>query len=91
MCEDFVELIMHAFDVILCMDWLHSFYTCMDFHGRVVIFCFPNEGELVCEGYNSSRPNHLISNLKANKIMSKGLLCHLVSIYDLDHDIPSID
>ena len=23
--------------------------------------------------------------------MSKGLLCHLVSVNDLDHDIPSID
>ena len=24
-------------------------------------------------------------------MMSKGLLCHLVSVNDLDHDIPSID
>ena len=23
--------------------------------------------------------------------MSKGLLCHIVSVNDLDHDIPSID
>ena len=38
-----------------------------------------------------SRPNPLISNLKANKMMSKGLLYHLVSVNDLDHDIPSID
>ena len=28
---------------------------------------------------------------KANKMMSKGLLCHLVSVNDLYHDIPSID
>ena len=54
-------------------------------------FYFPNEEELVWEGYNSSRPNPLISNLKANKIMSKGLFCHLVSVNNLDHDIPSID
>ena len=27
----------------------------------------------------------------ANEIMSKGLLCHLMSVNDLDHDIPSID
>ena len=51
-------------------------------------FFFPNEGELVCERYNSSRPNPFMSNLKANKIMSKGLLCHVVSVNDLDHDIP---
>ena len=30
------------------------------------------------------------ANLKANKMMSKGLLCHLLSVNDLDHDIPSI-
>ena len=63
----------------------------MDLYNRVVRFCFPNEEELVWEGYNSSRPNPLISNLKSNKMMSKGLLCHLVSVNDLDHDIPSID
>ena len=38
-----------------------------------------------------SRPNPLISNLKANKMMSKGLLYHLVSVNDLDHDIPSME
>ena len=53
-------------------------------------FHFPNEVELVWEGYNLSRPNHFISNLKANKMTSKGLLCHVVSVNDLDHDIPSI-
>ncbi|XP_069150522.1 uncharacterized protein [Solanum lycopersicum] len=58
---------------------------------RVVRFRFPNEEELVWEGYNPIRPNPLISNLKANKMMAKGLLCHLVSVNDLDHDVPSID
>ena len=53
-------------------------------------FCFPNEEELVWVGYNSGRPDPLILNLKANKIISKGLLCHLVSVNDLDDDIPSI-
>ena len=58
---------------------------------RVVTFSFPKDEELVWEGYNSSRPNPLISKLKVNKMMSKGLLCHLVSVNNLDHDIPSID
>ena len=58
---------------------------------RVVRFRFPNEEELVWEGYNSIRPNPLISNRKANKMMSKGLLCHLVCVNDLDHNIPSVD
>ena len=38
-----------------------------------------------------SRPNPLILNLKANKMMSKRLLCHIVSVNDLDHEFPSID
>ena len=59
----------------------------MDCRYRVVRFYFPNEEELVLEGYNSSRPNPLISNLKSNKMMSKGLLCHLGSVNDLNHDI----
>ena len=37
-----------------------------------------------------NRPNPLISNLKDNKMMSIGLLYHLVSVNNLDHDIPSI-
>ena len=58
---------------------------------RVVRFFCPNEVQLVWEGYNLSHPNPLISNLKSNKMMSKELLFHLVSVNDLDHDIPSID
>ena len=91
MCADLVELPIHDFDVILCMEWIHSCYACMDYRIRVVRFCFPNEKELVLEGYNSSCPNPLISNIKANKMMFKRIFCHLVSVYDLDHDIPSID
>ena len=91
MCADLVELPMHDFDVILGMDWLHSCYACMDCRNRVVRFCFPNEEELVWEGYNSSRPNPLILNLKDNKMMSKDLLCHLVSVNNLYHEIHSID
>ena len=54
-------------------------------------FHLPNEKELVWEGYNSSCPTPLISNLKANKMMSNGLLCHLMRVNDLDHEIPSIN
>ena len=65
MCADLVELPMHDFDVILGMDWLHNCYACLDYRSRVVRFCFPNEEEIVWEGYNLSRPNPLISNLMA--------------------------
>ena len=82
---------MHYFDIIFGTYLLHSFYACLDYRSRVVRFHFPDEEELVWEEYNSSHPNPLILNLKANKLMSNGLLCHLVSVNDLDHDIPSID
>ena len=91
MCADFVELPKHTIDVILGMDCLHSCYACMDCRNRLVRFYFHNDEELVWEGYNSIRPNHLISNLKANKMMSKGLLCRLGSVNDLEHDISSLD
>ena len=82
---------MHDFNVIPGMDWLHSCYVCMDCRSRVVRFHLPNEKELLLEGYNSSHPNLFISTLKGSKKMYKGLLCHLVSVSDLDQDIPSID
>ena len=91
MCPDMVELPMNDFDIILCMDWLRSFYACVDYRSRVVRFYFLYEVELVYEGYNSSRSNPLISNVKANKMTSKGSLCHLLSVNDLDHVIPSLD
>ena len=72
MCANLVELPMHDFYVILGMDLIHICYSCLDCRSRVVRFCFPNDEELVWEGYNSSHPNPLILNLKANKIMSKG-------------------
>ena len=73
---------MHHFDVIIGIDLLHSCYSYMDFHSRVVIFRFPNEEELIWERYNSSRPYPVILNLKAYKMMSKGLLCNLLSFND---------
>ncbi|XP_069150509.1 uncharacterized protein [Solanum lycopersicum] len=91
MCANLIELPMRDFDIILGMDWLHSYYACLDCRSRMVRFRFPNGEELVWEGYNPIRPNPLVSNLKANKMMAKGLLCHLVSVNDLDHDVPSID
>ena len=63
LCADLVELAMYDFDVILRMKCLHSCYACMDCRNRLVRFYFHNDEELVWEGYNSSRPNPLISNL----------------------------
>ena len=91
MCAYLVELPTHYFDVILGMDCLHIFYAFMDCLSTIVRFRFPNIEEIVWERYDSSCPNPMISNLKANRRMSKGLLCHLVSVNDLDQDIPCIE
>ena len=48
---------MNDFDVILGMDWLQKCYGCLECRSRVVRFDFPNEEDLVWEGYNLSRPN----------------------------------
>ena len=66
MCANLVELPMHDFDIILCMDWLHKCFAFMDCRRRVVRFCFRYDEELVWVGYNSIRPNPFISNLISN-------------------------
>uniref|UniRef100_M1DHJ3 Gag-pol protein n=1 Tax=Solanum tuberosum TaxID=4113 RepID=M1DHJ3_SOLTU len=55
---DLVELDMLDFDVILGMDWLHSFYASIDCRNRVVKFQFPNKPmiewkvEILCLKFN---------------------------------------
>ena len=64
MREYLIELPMYDFDIIFCMDCLYSCYASLDCRSSEVRFYFLDEEELVCEGYNSSRPNSLILNLK---------------------------
>ena len=47
MCANLVKLHTHDFDVINCMECLHSSCACMDCHSRVVSFHFHSEEELV--------------------------------------------
>ena len=46
---DLIELDMVYFDVILGMDWLHSYYTSLDYQTHRVMFKFPNELVIVWE------------------------------------------
>ena len=41
MCADLVELPMHDFNIILCMDWRYKSYAFMDCHSWVVEILFP--------------------------------------------------
>ncbi|XP_069146091.1 uncharacterized protein [Solanum lycopersicum] len=88
---DLIELVMLDFDIILGMDWLQKCYATIDCRNRVVKFQFPNELELEWEGRGSNPKSQIISNLKANRMLSKGYLYRLVRVNDLENEVPSID
>ena len=54
-------------------------------------FQFPNELEMEWAGRSSNPTSQIVSHLKSNKILSKGYLCHLVEVNELEHEVPSID
>ena len=54
------------------MDFLHKCYAIIDYRNKVVRFQFPNELELIWKGRGSPK-SQIVSNLKANKMLSKGL------------------
>ncbi|XP_069152832.1 uncharacterized protein [Solanum lycopersicum] len=88
---DLIDLTILDFDIILGMDWLHKFYATIDRRNRIVRFQFPKELELEREGRSSNPKGQIVSHLKANKMLSKGYLYHLVRFNDLEHEVPSID
>ena len=79
---DLVELEMVDFDVILGMDWLHSYYASVDCRTRIVRFQFPDEPILEWKGSSLAPMGRFISYLKARKMISKGYLYHLVRVKD---------
>ena len=68
-----IELSMINFNIILSMDWLHKCYATIDYRNKVVRFHLPNELELKWEGRGSNPTRQIVSNLKANKMLSNGL------------------
>ena len=83
-----VELDMLDFDIILGMDWLHACFASIDCRTRVVKFNFPNKPVVEWKGENSIPRGRIIPYLKAYKMISKGCLCHIVRVQDLDSEIP---
>ena len=81
---DLVELDMAYFDVILGMDWLHARFLCIVRRTRVVRFYLSNEPIIEWKEGNSITKGHIISCLKACKMISKVFLYHIVIFQDLD-------
>ncbi|XP_015168632.1 uncharacterized protein [Solanum tuberosum] len=87
---DLIELEMVEFDVIMCMDWLASCYATVDCQTKRVHFHFPNEVVLEWEGNVAVPKGKFISYLKARKMMSKGYICHLVRVRDVEAEPPTL-
>ena len=61
----------------------------IDCQNMVVRFQFPIELEMEWEGRGSNLFCQIVSNIKANKVLSKGYLYYLVRVNDLEHEAPS--
>ncbi|XP_070007599.1 uncharacterized protein [Nicotiana sylvestris] len=87
---DLVEFEMVDFDVIMCMDWLESCYATVGCRTKIVSFEFPGEPVLEWKGDAVTPRGKFISYLKANKMISKGYIYHLVRVKDADAQIPTL-
>ena len=72
------------FVVTMGMDWLASCYATVYFQTKIVHFQFPKEVALEWKGNTEVPGGKFISYLKAMKMISKGYICHLVRVKNVD-------
>ncbi|KAH0765074.1 hypothetical protein KY285_000945 [Solanum tuberosum] len=87
---DLIELEMVDFDVIMGMDWLASCYAMIDCRTKMLHFHFPKEVILEWKGNIGTPKGKFVSYLKAKKRMSKGYICHLVRVKNIDVEPPTL-
>ncbi|XP_060172736.1 uncharacterized protein LOC132603619 [Lycium barbarum] len=87
---DLVELDMIEFDVIMGMYWLASCYANVDCQKKIVRFQFPWEPVIEWAGNTVSPRGKFISYLKAEKMIRKGYIYHLVRVHDLEAEAPTL-
>lgn len=88
---DMIELDMVDFDIIRGMDCLHSCYDSLDCRTRGVIFQFPNKPVIIWKGGSLVPKGRFISYLKAQKLISKWCLYHLVRVRDSNSEVLSLE
>uniref|UniRef100_A0A2N9GE10 RNA-directed DNA polymerase n=1 Tax=Fagus sylvatica TaxID=28930 RepID=A0A2N9GE10_FAGSY len=93
---DLVLLGMHDFDVILGMNWLAAYHASVDCFEKEVVFRPPGELEFRFKGSRLPSLPHMISALRANRLLRKGCQGFLASVVDLQkkeleiEDIPVV-
>ena len=88
---DLIILEMVDFDVILGMTWLSPNFAILDCNAKTVTLAKPGTYPLVWEGDYISTPVHIISFLRAKRMVSKGCLAFLAHLKDDTPQVPSIE
>lgn len=70
------------FDIILRVDWLHSYYALIDGKTRIVHLHISDKQILEWKSSGLAPSGRFISYLKARKIISKVYINHLVRVND---------
>ena len=88
---DLVIIEMVDFDVIMGMTWLSPNFAILDCNAKTVTLAKPGTDPLVWEGYYASTPVHIISFLRAKRMVSKGCLDFLAHLRDDSTLVPLIE
>jgi len=88
---DLIILEMVDFDVILGMTWLSPNFAILDCNAKTVTLAKPGIDPLVWEGDYIPAPVHIISFLRAKRLVSKGCLAFLAHLRDDTSKVPSIE